>query len=62
MTPHEWTGIISDRDGLMIAVALGVIAAALNWYVWPRWMQEVLSWMGVGLVAVTIYLRLTWRA
>lgn len=61
MTPHEWTGIINDRDGLMIAVALGTVAAALNWYVWPRWMQELLSWLGVGLVVVTVYLRLTWR-
>jgi hypothetical protein len=61
MTPHEWTGIISDRDGLMIAIALGAVSAAINWYVWPKWFQSVLSWFGVVLVAATIYLRLTWR-
>jgi hypothetical protein len=60
VTLEQWRGIIIARDNLMLACAAGTIAFVLNWYVFPR-LHQLMVWIAVTGVIVSIAVRLYWR-
>lgn len=60
MTLEQWRAVIAARDALMIACALGAASFALNWYVFPR-ARNVMVWLAIAAVIVSITVRLYWR-
>jgi len=59
MSNAEWRAVLAARDQLMALCFLGVAAFSLNWFVWPR-AREVMTWIAIAVIIVTMTIRLVW--
>jgi len=59
MSNAEWRAVLAARDQLMALCFLGVAAFTLNWFVWPR-AREVMTWIAIAVMIVTMTIRLVW--
>jgi len=59
MSPSEWRAVLAARDQLMIVCFMGVAAFSLNWFVWPR-AREVMTWIAIAVMIVSLTIRLMW--
>jgi len=59
MSQSEWRAVLAARDQLMALCFLGVAAFSLNWFVWPR-AREVMTWIAIAVMIVTMTIRLVW--